>query len=405
MSRKIFFSVLVAALGYFVDVYDLVLFSVVRVPSLTHGLGLKGADVTRYGVLLLNVQMGAMIFGGFLWGVLGDRKGRLAILMGSILMFSAANIANAFVTNIPAYALCRFFAGLGLAGEIGAGATLVSEILPRAQRNTGTTVFAAIGVAGGFVASLLGDYFTWKTAYLVGGGLGLALLALRVATAESGLFGALEKKAHVRRGDLSMLLLDPARLKRYACCVLMGVPVWFILGLILTFSPEIGRELHLHGDVRTGNAMLHYFGGIVFGNAASGFLSGKLKSRKKVLLLFIAATCGLTFGLMNLPLHAVSESYYIVCAALGVANGYWTLFLAVTTENFGTNLRATATTSAPNMVRSGALALSLIFAAMKETLGVVHSLQLLALVTFSAAFAALYFLRETFGRDLDFIEE
>lgn len=402
MDKKILFSIIVAALGYFVDVYDLIVFSVVRMASLKD-LGLTGDDLTNTGVFLLNTQLAGMLIGGVFWGILGDRKGRLSILFGSILLYSLANIANAFVTDVWQYAACRFVAGLGLAGEIGAGITLVSELLPKEKRGIGTTIVATLGVLGGFTASIIGDFFHWQTAYIVGGCMGLALLALRVVVSESGMFRKMEDRKSVRRGDLRLLLGSPARLARYVFCILIALPLWFIVGLILTFSPEIGKEIGIDG-VKTSGSILWFYGGLAVGDLGSGLLSQKLKSRKKVLWLFIGCSFIGTMLLLNLPVLS-AEAFYWVCGVTGIFCGYWAVFLTTTAEQFGTNLRATVTTSVPNFVRGGTILLSSMFALLKGNLGVIASLEIIAVATFAAAAASLYLMRETFGIDLDYMED
>lgn len=404
MDRRILFTIIVAALGYFVDVYDLIIFSVVRVQSLTD-LGISGDALTQDGVWLLNMQMGGMLLGGIFWGVLGDRRGRLSILFGSIVLYSLANIANAFVTTVGQYALCRFIAGFGLAGEIGAGITLVAELLPKDKRGLGTTLVATLGLMGGFVAALTGGMLAWKTAYLLGGGMGLGLLALRVAAAESDLFAHIAQDSTARRGDLRLLLASPARLWRFLRCTLIGLPVWYMAGLIVTFAPEIGTSLGIPEPLNPGRGVLWLYGGIVLGDLASGLISQFLKSRRRALALFLTGTGLGVMTILNLPAAwQTAGAYYMLCGVTGFFTGYWAIFLVTTAENFGTNLRATVTTMAPNLVRGGAILLSTSFAWLKPVMGVTPSLELLGALTIGGAIAAALSLRETFGTDLDYVE-
>jgi MFS family permease len=328
MNRKTFFAVLVGALGYFVDVYDLILFSVVRVASLKDILP-EGADLAKTGVLLLNMQMGGMLAGGLLWGVWGDKKGRLAILFGSILLYSAANVANAFVTEVWQYAACRLLAGIGLAGELGAGITLVAELLPKEKRGIGTAVVATVGVAGGVAASLVGDLFHWQTAYVVGGCMGFVLFLLRVSVSESGMFSALEKKKGVTRGSLKMLFFRWSCLQRYVLCVLTGLPLWFIAGLVLTFAPEIGRALGLASELKSADAILYFYAGLIGGDLASGLVSQYLRSRRKALGIFIAASFLGTLTILGLPAGAEAGTYYLLCGVTGFFAGYWAMLVTV----------------------------------------------------------------------------
>lgn len=401
-DRKIVFAVIVAALGYFVDVYDLIVFSVVRVQSLKD-LGLSGAALTDTGVMILNVQMAGMLLGGVFWGVLGDKKGRLSILFGSIFLYSVANIANAFVTTVDQYAVCRFLAGIGLAGEIGAGITLVAELLPKERRGLGTALVATVGVAGGMTAALIGDFFPWKTAYIIGGLMGLALLALRVTVAESGMFRNVVQDGTARRGDLRLLLCTRSCLWRFVRCTLTGLPLWFIVGLIIALAPEIGRELGLLGEASAAQAVLYFYGGLVIGDIGSGLLSQFLKSRRRALGICLLGSCAGVLTILNLPGVPV-DVFYGLCAVTGIFSGYWAMFLTTTAEHFGTDLRATVTTSAPNLVRGGAILLTSAFAAIKGTFGILLSLEMITLLTFGAALLSVYLMRETFGEDLDYVE-
>ena len=404
MDSRVFFTVLVAALGYFVDVYDLIIFSVVRVQSL-QDLGYHGDLLTQYGVLLLNLQLGGMLIGGVLWGMLGDKRGRLSILFGSIVLYSLANIANAFVTNIEQYAICRFIAGIGLAGEIGAGITLVAELLPKDKRGLGAMLVATLGVVGGVVAALTGSELDWKVAYIIGGCMGLTLLALRVAAAESGMFAHISHDSSITRGSLRMLLGNMSCLKRFAMCTLMGMPIWFMLGLIITFSPEIGVSLGIAEPLTTASGILWFYSGMIVGDLASGITSQLMRSRRKALFLFIIGGMIGMLTMLNLPeAWRTAQVYYMLCGLTGMFSGYWAIFLVTSSESFGTNLRATVTTSVPNLVRGGAIALSSLFLALKPMLGVTGSLQIIGGTTFLIALYAVWTLRETFSLDLDYVE-
>jgi MFS transporter, putative metabolite:H+ symporter len=396
-------AVLVAALGYFVDIYDLVLFSIVRVTSLQE-LGLAGDQLLESGVLLLNMQMGGMLLGGIFWGVLGDKRGRLSVLFGSILLYSLANIANGFATSVTAYAVLRFVAGVGLAGELGAGITLVSEIMHKRSRGYGTTLVATIGICGAVAAALVGDAFHWRTAYFVGGGLGLALLLLRVGVYESGMFSELAKQQDVSRGNFFSLFSPAARAKKYLSVILIGVPIWYAVGILITFSPEIGKAMGMDPAPNAGRAIMFTYIGLAAGDLASGALSQWVQSRRRVVLAFVLLTalCVAAYFLVG---KASLLAFYTTCAALGFATGYWAVFVTVATEQFGTNIRATATTTAPNFVRGAVVPLTLAFKALKPVLGVSGSALALGAVTIGVALLALRGLDETFGKDLDYLEK
>jgi putative MFS transporter len=396
-------TVIVSALGYFVDIYDLVLFSIVRVPSLL-AIGVPESEILDVGVFLLNTQMLGMLVGGVLWGVIGDKKGRVSVLFGSILLYSVANILNGFVTNIPQYAILRFIAGVGLAGELGAAITLVSEILPKEIRGLGTTIVATVGVSGAVLAGLIGDVFEWSTAYFVGGGLGLLLLLLRVSTLESQMFSETKSKI-IKRGDFMMVFTSKDRFKRYIASILYGTPIWFVIGILITFAPELARELGATEPILAGRAILFAYVGLTFGDMASGLLSHLWQSRKKTLFVFLTLT---SIGILAYTQFRNLDSvqFYGICLFLGFAVGYWAVFVSAAAEQFGTNLRATVTTTTPNFVRGAVVPLTLAFQGLHSSLGMslVSSALLVGGVTMLIAFYALHISKETYARDLDFIE-
>lgn len=395
-------AVVVAALGYFVDIYDLVLFSVIRVPSLT-ALGLHGDALLREGLFLLDMQMLGMLLGGIAWGVLGDKRGRVSVLFGSILLYSLANIANGFVTSVGAYAALRFVAGAGLAGELGAGITLVSETMSREHRGYGTTVVATVGILGAVAAALVGDLFPWRVAFFVGGGLGLALLLLRVGAYESGMFEQVKKRA-ASRGNFLKLFSNGRRAIRYLSIILVGVPIWYGVAILMTLSPEIGKAMGMTELPNGGRAILFGYLGLAMGDFASGALSQMMRSRKKVLVGFVLLTAA-AVALYFLVAARSLTVFYGVVTLLGFATGYWAVFVTVASEQFGTNMRATATTTAPNFVRGSVTLVNLLFRALKPQVGVVAAAASVGALTLVVALIALRGLEETFGRDLDFIEE
>ncbi|MFI5344787.1 MAG: MFS transporter [Elusimicrobiota bacterium] len=399
--RNVIAAVILAALGYFVDIYDLILFSIVRVPSLK-GIGVADADLLSTGVTLLNCQMGGMLLGGLFWGILGDKKGRLSVLFGSIAVYSAANIANGFVHTLPAYAALRFIAGLGLAGELGAGITLVCELMPKGTRGYGTMVVAGVGIVGGVVAGLVGDFFDWRAAYFVGGAMGLALLTLRVGVYESGLFDKVARSS-VKRGDFLMLLSSWERLRKYLCCILLGVPVWFAVGILATFAPEFGKALGMPVLPTGGHAVMWLYAGLAFGDFASGGLSQWLASRRKAAFAFVAAAAAMSVVYLNL-FAAGLPAFYAVCFVLGFFSGYWAVFVTIASEQFGTNIRATVTTTVPNFVRGSLVAVSWAFTALKPGRGILGAAGIVGAACFALAFVSLTGLRETFGKDLDYLE-
>ncbi|MBK6895787.1 MAG: MFS transporter [Alphaproteobacteria bacterium] len=408
IERATMMTILVATLGYFVDIFDLLLFNIVRVQSLKD-LGVSEADLLETGIFLLNTQMAGLLVGGLIWGVWGDRMGRVSVLFGSILMYSIANILNGFVGSVEQYAVLRFIAGIGLAGELGAGVTLASELLPRALRGLGTTFIASIGVAGAVFAAVVADIFDWRTAYVIGGIMGLGLLVLRFQVRESSMFEMMsqqgkEGKKLLKPGN-PLILLRPACLKKYIAVIVVGMPLWAVVGLFITFTPEFAKDFGMTGDMPTaGKAVLFCYVGLVIGDMFSGLLSQLLRSRKKAVAIFLCLTgvfsCVYVWG----PHHSL-EAYYGLCLLLGIGTGYWAMFVQMGAEQFGTNIRATAATSIPNMVRGSVILSTSIFQGLKGSLGVTMAGLSVVGLMLVLAFIALASLKETFGTDLDYLEE
>lgn len=401
LKGNLWMAVTVSALGYFVDVYDIILFTAVRVASLK-ALSLEGDQITAVGIQLLNIQLVGMLIGGLVWGILGDKRGRLSILFGSIFLYSCANLANAFVSDITTYAVLRFVAGFGLAGELGAGVTLVSELMTKERRGYGTMIIASSGVLGGIAGGFVGDFFSWRTAYIVGGVMGFALLLLRVGVSESGLFSQI-KNQPIDKGNILQFVRSFSLFARYVRCLFVGLPVWVFIGIFITLAPEIGRAMDITGPVSAGKAILFFNIGLGLGDLSSSLLSQILRSRKKAATIYLMLTA--CFTLAYLSLHGVSALFfYGMCTVLGFGSGYWAVFIMIASEQFGTNLRATVTTSVPNLVRGMIVPFSLALAPLRGYLGLRGSLALIGFSCITLAFLSLRSLRETFGTDLDFVE-
>ncbi len=394
-------NVIVSALGYFVDIYDLLLFGIVRVASLKD-IGVPQDQLLSKGIFLINAQMFGMLLGGLLWGVLGDKRGRISVLFGSIFLYSVANIANAFVTDVTSYGILRFIAGVGLAGELGAAITLVSETMSKEHRGYGTTVVAAVGILGAVLAALIADNFHWTTAYIIGGVMGLALLVLRVSMYESGMFKHI-KDSTVAKGDLRMLFSPPQRFFKYLRCVLIGIPVWFAVGILLTFAPELAQALGIIEPITAGKAIMFGYMGLSAGDLASGFLSQYLKSRKKVVKSFVILTFLLTLVYVNAH-NFSSPMFYALCCAIGFSVGYWAVFVTIAAEQFGTNLRATVATSVPNLVRGAVVPLTLSFRALSEQTSLITAALIVGCVSVTIALISAHFMAETYGKDLNYLE-
>ncbi len=397
-------AILVAALGYFVDIYDLLLFGIIRVPSL-QALGLSQADILIAGESIISWQMMGLLLGGIIWGVMGDKKGRLSVLFGSILLYSLANIANGFVQTVEQYKYIRFIAGLGLAGELGAGITLVAELVSLQKRGIATSMVAGIGLSGAVFAFFIKQQFDWRTCYFIGGGMGILLLLLRVSVFESNLFTK-SKNSEIKRGDFFMLFTNPNRLKKYLLNILIGLPTWLIIGVLITFSKEFGEHMKLSEPIDPGKAIMFAYVAISIGDIMIGFISHWLKSRKKAMYIFYGITMIFLVLYFTILWNSDANTMYIICAGLGFGTGFWAIFVTTAAEQFGTNLRATATTTIPNMVR-GMLAI-FILPTFKFFRGITDFYQaglITSVVIMVLATGALYLIEETFDKNLDFNEE
>ena len=411
LSPRVVLVIAVAALGYFVDLFDLVLFSILRVPSL-QALGITDQqELTTVGKHLLDIQLAGMLLGGLAFGILGDRVGRIRTLFGSILLYSVANILNAFVTDVSQYEVLRFVAGFGLAGELGAGITLVAEMLPTSKRGIGTTIVASVGLLGAVAAGVVGTYVPWNWCYLIGGVMGLALLALRIGVVESGLFESMRAKARstrVSRGNPLQLLWPPKRLARFSLVILSAMPIWFVGGVMFVFAPEIGRAMGLAEPVVPAKVIFWAYLGVVVGDVASGTVSQLIQSRTRTILLFLALLAASIALFFAIAPKGTAHFYGMMCL-VGAATGYWAIFVTTASEQFGTNLRATAATSAPNFVRATAVPITSIWLAMKGTsdapgLDAVTATWVLGICCIAVGIVATLALDETFHRDLDYLE-
>ena len=395
--------VIVASLGYFVDIYDLLLFFIVRIPSLS-SLGLNEEAVKTVGLTIANFQMTGLLLGGIIWGMLGDKRGRLSVLFGSIMLYSFANIANGFVTSAEQYQWTRFIAGIGLAGELGAGITLVSELIPKEKRGVATSLVAGIGLTGAVAAYFISQMFEWRTCYFIGGGLGLSLLLLRISVFESGMFKELQQYTDVRKGKFSMFFTDWKRFKKYILSILVGLPTWYAIGILVAFSKEFGKEFGIEGSVDPGKAVMFAYLAISIGDIAIGLLSQALKSRKKALYIFYGITIlGMLLYFQQGQGSSVNQMYAI-CALLGFGTGFWAIFVTMAAEHFGTNLRATAATTVPNIVRGSLPLITELFRSLQPHQGYVNAAATTGAVVMVVTIVAAIFTEETFGKDLNFVE-
>lgn len=457
-------AVVVAALGYFVDIFDLLLFALVRRQSLMEVLApqieeirealeprlaalahdpraqqlLVDAEVDRllrdWGGWLDNVlQTTGLLVGGLVWGILGDRRGRLAVLFGSILCYSLANLLNGVIADVDAsgplgflhsiglgtairqYEVLRFVAGFGLAGELGAGVTLVAELVSKEWRGYATTIIATVGILGAVAGYFVTQLTTWRTAFVIGGLMGLALLALRVGVVESGMFRSVQERSVRGRGAFWMLIWPPARAKRYLCVVLLAVPIWFVVGILVKYADVLGGAMGLVGEHKPmpGPSVMWCYIGLAAGDLSSGLLSQFMRSRRRAILLFHALT---VIGMIAYFTIAPKDTrlFYAVIALLGFASGYWAVFVTSVAEQFGTNLRATATTTAPNVVRWSAAGSLLLWKCIEDVLqgqgrpfeqATWMAAAIGGAIVIVVAIVAASGIRETFGISLDYEEK
>jgi MFS family permease len=402
MHRNVIFLVIVASLGYFVDIYDIVIFSIVRIQSF-QDIGIAADAMRTAGEYVLNMQMAGLLIGGIVWGIIGDKYGRVRVLFGSILLYSFANMANAFVHELNTYAIIRFIAGFGLAGELGAGVTLVSETMHRSKRGYGTMWIATVGVLGAIAAFYVAEHFAWRNAYIVGGVLGLVLLLLRVGTFESGIYKKSTVSA-IPRGSLKYLFSDKDRLRRYIYCLLIGLPIWFVVGIFVTQAPEFGKALGAQETLSAAKGILYTYIGISLGDLLAGLLAQLTKSRKLAVFLFqILILVSSVWFLMSQGIS--TQKFHALAFFMGLGVGYWATFVTIASEQFGTNLRATVTTTAPNFVRGALIPCTFLFEFFVHRSDIITGGLIMIIGLVAIAIFALSRLPETFDKDLDYLEE
>lgn len=398
-------AVIVAALGYFVDIYDLLLFGFVRQKSLL-SLGFTPEQAFDVGLSLQNWQMFGMLVGGILWGVLGDKRGRVSVLYFSIALYSIANILNGFASGYTDYALFRFIAGIGLAGELGAGITLVAEVLPKEKRGLGTMLVASIGLSGALLAWVIDKTFDWRYCYFIGGGLGIVLLLVRISVSESGIFREVKSQTHISRGNFFALFTSWNRFIRFLRCIFIGTTTWFVIGVLIFFAPEFGKAKGLTG-ILAGNAIAIAYVGLIIGDLASGLLSQYLRSRTKVMLTFLALDALAIWVYLAAPFSSPAL-FYLSHFVLGFSVGFWVIFVTIGAEQFGTNLRSTVATSVPNFARGMQVPINESFKYLKGaavTGSVITAGYIVGFVCLAIAFLALWGMKDTFDTDMDYVEE
>lgn len=400
--KNVALIILVASLGYFVDIYDLVIFSIVRIQSFKD-IGVHADLMRKQGEFVINVQMAGLLLGGFIWGIIGDKYGRLKVLFGSILLYSVANIINGFVNDVNTYAVIRFIAGIGLAGELGAGITLVSESMPKNKRGYGTMIVAGVGVLGAVAAYFVAEHFNWRNAYFVGGGMGLLLLLLRVGIFESSMFQQATDQ-NIAKGKFSMILTSKERLLRYLYCLGIGLPLWFVVGILITQAPEFGKALGSPDVLSAGKGIMLAYIGISIGEVIAGFIAQMARSRRLVLAIFHIAS--LVAVCIYLGSKGITEAQFDVLSfCMGLSVGYWATFVTVASEQFGTNLRATVTTTAPNFIRGFLIPVTFLFEFFVDHFGIINAGYIVMSVLAALSLFCTYKMRESFNLDLNYVEK
>ena len=397
--------VFVAALGYFVDIYDLLLFSIVRHTSVM-SLGATAETIIEDSAHIINWQMSGLLIGGILWGVIGDKKGRLKVLFGSIVLYSVANILTSYVQTVDQYAYCRFIGGIGLAGELGAGITLVSEMLPKSKRGIATSMIAGIGLSGAVFAYFTFNYTNdWRLCYQIGGVMGFMLLLLRVKVSESFMFES-AKLANINKGNFFMFFTSKKRFKKYSTAILIGLPTWFVIGVLVNYSNKFAAGLYGKNLIDSGRSIMFAYIGIAIGDLLVGYVSQYFKSRKKALLIFyILSIIGMVLFFSSY--NNSDDRMYAICAFLGFSTGFWAIFNQMAAEQFGTNLRATAATTIPNMVRGALPLINFLFLDILQKMfgwSIVQSGIFTGIVVMSITLIAFIFTEETYLKDLDYLE-
>lgn len=401
-KKNVLFIIILASFGYFVDIYDLVIFSIVRVKSFTE-IGITGEKEMLINTqFVLNMQMAGLLLGGILWGIIGDKLGRIKVLFGSIIIYSLANIANAFVHDINSYAGIRFIAGIGLAGELGAGITLISETMSKEKRGYGTMIVATTGVLGAVAAFYISELTSWRNAYIIGGIMGFILLAFRMGTFESKMFETAQN-AEVPRGKISMLFNSKDRFLKFVKVILVGAPTWFLVGILITLAPEFGKALHATETLSAGKGILYCYIGISLGDLMAGLLAQVLKSRLKTVFIFQMLI--LIFSSVYLMSENITpQKFNIISFLIGIGAGYWATFATIAAEQFGTNIRATVATTTPNFVRGLLIPITFFFNFVATKTDLITSAFVTLFILCGLTLFSILTLKETFSKDLDYFE-
>lgn len=398
-SKQEILTVLVVALGYYVDAYDLLVMSAVRKPSLL-SLGVPESETLNIGLSLLNYQLVGLMIGGVMWGVIADKYGRKKALFGSILIYSFANIANGYINSVNMYYWLRIIAGFGLAGELGVGISLITENVAKERRTISTAIVSFFGMLGASTGGWFGSIFEWQNCFLIGGFAGLLLLLLRLKVEESVMFNEIKDK-NVSKGNIWMIIKNPKTLLTYFFCTLAGAASILFIGVFIQSTPELGKLFNL--NITAGIALIWYYLGASVSEIIAGLLSKLLKERKAPIYIFYAISL---LAITNFCVNVPNSPYffYLNCLFLGFGLGWWSQLITLSAELFGINVRATAATSIPTFARAWNIPFSNIFKQNIPNLGIVNSAFGIGVIVVSLAIISITMVKETFENDANFIE-
>jgi MFS transporter, putative metabolite:H+ symporter len=390
-----FSSLFLIGCGYFIDIFDLVLFSTLRISSFEE---LKITDPTYWTVVFFNLQMTGILVGGIFWGKMADIKGRSWSFMGTILVFSIANIINGLTSSLTVYGICRFIAGFGLAGEMGSGIALICEKVPDEKRSLYLGFVSSLGCIGAVLSGWLGDIVYWRYLFIGSGFAGILLTLLRKNLLEPDLF---RKTAtlNIPRGQWKTLFQSPPDLIRFILLIFLGIPMWYIIGILWSFSTEMTSTIGLN-IFTSGQAILWGYVGVWMGDMLMPFVSQFLKSRIfTIQICLIMMLLGVIYLFQFQP-HSLL-SFQLTHIFLGFTIGYWAVYATLCGESFGTNIRALTSTSLPSLIRFSSIPMMIIYQYGRDENELNIALGM-GLTVLCISMITTYFIKDTFQKDIDF---
>lgn len=410
-EQSIALLILVASLGYFVDAYDLIIASVVRSSAIVElGLAQVGTpEHTKYAQLFEYVQSAGILLGGIIFGVYSDKKGRKKALYYSIAIYSIANILNGLLSaSVPfvgtVYCILRFICGFALAAELSIGIVMISETMKAKHRGYGTMIVVSFGILGAVLAAVLFEFIGihWQTLYLIGGIAGVLLLIFRFSVKETNPFLDLENQES-ERGSWVMIFKNRRLLKILFNAILLGFPIYFFISIPIKFATDYGKELGL--TIKGTIPIIVFYIAMSVSDIIANYLCQLFENRKKVLYFYLGLCTISVFLLHFYPPTTPEQYFYLFSPLMGFASGYWALLITFTNEQIGTNIRSTYTTAVPNVVRSLFIPIQLLLTVLQPTFGTSTSVFYIGVLAVILALLGLYSLKETWGKNLKFIDE